>query len=228
MRFQRREVVFALLVVAVPAVASIWAAEIAAAPWWLKVLLTLIWIVSAGKVIFGGLLKDERLLHLAEATRVKRNQLRRQALEDAYEGILGGTRFGRSWSFTVYVFDEEQNLLVPSWPLPDSEKVERIKSFPPWVGATGQAWEREQLIVRKGKEVSDGTHGLTEEQQAYFADRGTVVSIPIWSDLDEKIGVLSAIRDDEHNYFDDQARRSDLAAVASSIGALIVSLGAIE
>lgn len=236
--FRTRDVLAGLVVLGIPAGATIWAAELASqpdwwldgVPWWLaKLSLSVAWAVAGGVIVRDGLLQGARIDRLTEESRLKRNTLRTQALQDAYEGMLtADIRFPRKWEFTIYVYDEEEGLLVPSWPAPANDELGVLKSFKPGFGATGQAWESEALIVRIGPEVHDETYGLTPEQQAHFATRGTVVATPIWSDVDQKLGVLSAICDGEDEHFEKSANRSHLQLTASSVGALIVGLTPIE
>ena len=176
-----------------------------------------------------GLVRDRRIDTLSEESRIKRNLIQTQASDAAFTGMLNSQHpFPRKWAFTIYVFDEEQSLLVPSWPRPDSDDHRQLKSFAPGKGATGQAWEEEVMILRTGDDVSSTTHGLSEAQQQHYSGKRSVAATPIFTDTDQKLGVLSAICADEDDYFDKPNNRAHFKETAASIGALIVNLGVID
>lgn len=232
-----RDLVAGVLVLAIPTGASVWASAIESqpdwwpgVPWWsLKAALSLIWIVAAALIVRDGLIRDRRIDTLSEESRTKRNLIRTQASDAAFAGMLDPQHaFPRKWDFTIYVFDEEQSLLVPSWPPPDSDDHRQLKSFAPGKGATGRAWEREAMIVRTGDDVSGATYGLSEAQQQHYAGKHSVVATPIFTYADRKLGVLSAICEDEDDHFDKPNNQAHFKETATSIGALIVSLGVMD
>jgi len=140
---------------------------------------------------------------------------------------VGSINLKSKYDWTVFVYDDERDLLVPWWPAPDPAAdvdLLTVQSFQPGKGATGEAWSNRQTIVRTGAAVHNGSHGLTEAQQAHFAGRNTVVATPIYDDDDDLIGVLAGIRDEVDLTYDNTNDRYTLEATASVIGTLLVTL----
>ena len=199
-----------------------------------KSLLMASWVVAAGYLVYDQVSRNIRsdgtydaIDKLAVETRVRLRRQAADARDAAFQGFLTPDYwFPRKWSWTVYLYDEESELLSPTWPAPKDQDAAALISFASGNGATGLAWADEVTVVRTGSEVHDGTHGLNDEQQAHFKNRQAVVATPIWADTD-KIGVLAGIADDVDELFnDDQARRAQLERTATILGTLLTTLKA--
>lgn len=59
-------------------------------------------------------------------------------------------------------------------------------------GAVGRAWSEERYVVAHGAAVSDGTFGLSPEQQQRYADLAVVAAVPVANASGQPIAVLSA------------------------------------
>lgn len=228
LRLQSRDVVAAFGALAIPTVATVFASDIADWPGWAKWLTITVWTICAGLLVADTLRRDQKIDQATTAVVQKRERRRNEAIDMALRRIfVGELELPRKWDWTVYLYDSEQGLLVPAWPTPDPADSElfEVKAFAPGQGATGQAFENRQVIVRLGDEVHDDTHGLTEAQQTYFADRNAVVAAPIYADDDHTvIGALAAIADDADDYFDRPKNRQQLEATATVVGTLLEML----
>lgn len=227
-RLQSRVVVAAFGALAIPTVATIFASDLEDWPGWTKWLLLAGWTACACLLVSDTLRRDQKIDQATTAVIQQRERRRNEAIDMALRRIfVGELELPRKWDWTVYLYDSEQDLLVPVWPIPDPADAElfEVKAFTPGKGATGQAFENRQVIVRLGDEVHDGTHGLTEAQQAYFASRNAVVAAPIYADDDNTvIGALAAITDDADDYFDRPKNRHQLEATAAVVGTFLEML----
>lgn len=227
-RFKRRDVVAALGALAVPTFATIYASDIEDWPGCAKAGLMIIWLLCAVILAVDTAQRDDRIKQATSSVIQQRERRRNEAIDMALRRIFTSKlELPRKWDWTVYVFDDEKGVLLPAWPRPDpaNEEQSDVKVFAPGKGATGQAYSAGQTIVRLGVEVHDGTHGLTEAQQEYFASRNAVVATPIFADDDKTvIGVLAAIADDADDYFDQPANQQQLRATANVVGTLMETL----
>lgn len=227
-----RDLLAALGALAVPTVATIFATDVAGWPWWPKWLLLILFAVAATVLVVDGLRRDRSIEQNIERTAdVLVQQRRRQrnvAMDMAFRRMfnVGKIELRRKYDWTVFVFDDAQQLLVPVWPIPDPADAElfTVKAFEPGKGATGQAWRNKQTIVRTGAEVHNDAHGLSIEQQRYYAGRNTVVATPIFDDDDDLIGVLAGITDDVDTTYEQPNERHTLEATASVVGTLLATL----
>lgn len=225
---QSRDVVAAFGALAIPTAATIFASDLEDWPGWAKWLAVAVWALCAGFLVADTLRRDQKIDQATTAVIQQRERRRNEAIDMALRRIfVGELELPRKWDWTVYLHDSELNLLVPVWPTPDPADSElfEVKAFAPGQGATGQAFENRQVIVRLGDEVHDATHGLTDAQQHYFAGRNAVVAAPIYADDDNTvIGALAAIADDADDYFDKPKNRQQLEATATVVGTFLEML----
>lgn len=93
--------------------------------------------------------------------------------------------------FRLFLYDGSR--LVPAVEPPDNSESAG------WLlgqGATGVAWSTGGYVLVEGDAVSDGTYGLTAEQQQRYRRLQVVAAAPIFDDLGEPIGVLTASSED--------------------------------
>lgn len=226
LRLRSRDAVAAFSALAIPTVATVFASDLEDWPGLAKWFTLVLWTLSAGVLVGETLRRDRKIDQATTALVQKRERRRNEAVDMALRRIfVGELELPRKWDWTVYIYDSEQDLLVPAWPTPDpADARSELKAFEPGQGATGQAFKNRQVIVRLGDEVHDGTHGLTDAQQTYFARRNAVVAAPIYGDDDSVIGVLAAIADDADDYFDRAKNRQQLGATATVVGTLLEML----
>lgn len=228
---RRQDLALAAFVLAVPTAATIFANALQSAPAWVRWLLMISWVLAAAFIVTDQVQRNKRsdesidnFNSLTDTTRVRLKRQADDARAAAFDGFLKPDYwFPRKWNWTVYLYDEETHLLSPFWPASENPKAAALISFAPGNGATGQAWQQEETVVRSGSEVHDATHGLSLEQQEHFKDKLSVVATPIWANT-RKIGVLAGIAADANRHFDAEKERSHLARTATILGTLITTL----
>lgn len=237
-RFRVRDIAAAIVALAIPTLATIFASDVEAWPAWPKVLLSLVWVACAAVLAVDNRRRDDRrdqalddvasaLFPEPDTPAAQRRDLRIESIDLAFRNIFAPDfEFPRKWSWTVFLFDSEVDLLVPIWPTPDADDTTMlaVKSFSPGVGATGMAWSEVSTISRTGPVVHDGTYGLTAAQQTRYASRNSVVATPVFTEYGTAVGVLAGVADDEDDRFDQPRDRAHLESVATSIGTLLTAL----
>lgn len=234
-RFGLRDFSSAAFVVLVPTLATVYAEWVKDWAGWQRHVLFSAWMLAAGILVVDQVRRNSRSDRsfdaLDDLTADERQQQRQLAL-DARAATMRAFLtpdfwFPRKWDWTVYLYDETIDMLTPLWPHDANSEQGKTVSFAPGRGATGQAWRDEETVVRVGPEVHDGSHGLTDRQQAHFSKRNSVVATPIWSDK-QKMGVLAGIADDYDRQFENEESRSHLQRTATIIGTLLATLSRAE
>jgi putative methionine-R-sulfoxide reductase with GAF domain len=127
---------------------------------------------TAADVDAGGAVVATRVLLASETM---------ERLLEPHHGPLAGV------AFHLYLFDGEQDLLVPAFEgQPSPQRAWRIGT-----GAVGEAWERGEYVLARDEQVSDGTFGLTPDQQARYQELSVVAAMPVTNARGEVIAVLA-------------------------------------
>ncbi len=220
-----RTVVFALVLAAAPTAFSIFP-EMGGMPLAGRIGIAAVWLVLAVLAAISTQRHERQLESILESQRLNRERLRASALDYALGNLLRpgteGTPPGFQW--TVYLFDESTELLMPVFPEGVADPLDH-RLFAVGNGATGLAYQRKSLIVVLGDAVSDDSHGLTPEQQARFKEYRSVAGTPIWDPSENPIGVLTAIARNEDAYFETGPGRAVINQLAEVVGTLLTSLG---
>jgi hypothetical protein len=230
-RVRGQDLIAALIALAVPTFATIFATDVATWTGLQKWGLISLFVVAAIVLLFDGIQRDKKIdasiKRSAEVLSTQRQQQRSDALSMTLKRICndGPTTLKTTYTWTVFIYDAQLDLLVPWWPAPDLDNPETYTtlSYEPGQGATGEAWSANKTIVRTGSSVHDGNHRLNEAQQKHNARRNTVVATPIYSDDNQKRGVLSGVRDKEDPSYNETNDIHTLRATASVIGTLMVT-----
>jgi hypothetical protein len=183
-----------------------------------------VWIVTAVVTVTAATKRDEAIQQLSDDRKAQLRQLRLIATTELLAALLrpGTKNIPAHYEFTVYLFDEDQDLLRPICPTIDFRDAPDPRVFAPGNGATGSAWRDRQTVVVTGSEVANAKYGLTPEQQEYFAGYQTAVPTPIWEDATTPFGVLTALGTDDDGYFSDQGSgRDSLQVLSDTIGVLL-------
>lgn len=216
----------ALALVAVPTFFSI-LPEAVEWPIWIRGLLGLVWLAVAVVLAWFGLIRDDRIDRWThrQATE-QRNRLARIG-STVFDAILNprGHWLPPCYEFSIYVFHDDTGELRPVWP--NKFVDERVRYFKPGTGATGKAWNAGETFVALGTSVSDATHGLTEAQQAFFADGEVAAATPILDPTGRlRLGVLSAysVTKDATFEADDPRGVERLRDLAAALGPVVESV----
>lgn len=95
---------------------------------------------------------------------------------------------------------------------------EDVRDFSPGCGATGTAWDTDEVVVVTGTAVANGEYGLSDEQQALWAEYQSVAAAVVWEEDSSKVGVLTAISKSNDGYFDRSGGRDSLQVLAEVVG----------
>ncbi len=156
-----------------------------------------LWVIALAATVWGTVRRDARLDQVTAAAAATQAKARRYALDDVLRGLFDPRYPGMtsSYEFTVYVHDESQGRLIPIWPalhLPAGE--EDSREFDVGKGATGSAFAQRKVFWVLGDDVSNDTHNLDPEQQAFYAEYRTAASAPIFDVLGEDpVGVITTL-----------------------------------
>jgi hypothetical protein len=120
------------------------------------------------------------------------------------------------YKFRLYTLDAERQHLMPAYAPEESD----AESWQVGYGVTGQAWKRGEYVTARGDQVSDGTFGLTPQQQNRYAHLNVVAALPIRSDREQMIAILtgsSSIDDGRLLSQDGWDRHQELAQITGRI-----------
>jgi hypothetical protein len=125
-------ITFALGVVAVPTVYTLFAPELVDHPVWVRVLVLAGWVVIAVIALWLATRREEeqgeQLDHLMRDREEEQTERLWRSLHDAFERLLiRPPRIPGTYVFTFYIFDGTN--LVPEWP--DDPQRQALKTFPP-------------------------------------------------------------------------------------------------
>lgn len=194
----------------------------------IRLVLLMIWGATALATIAAASHRDEAIQSLSDDRRAQLRSLRRIAYAEVIESLLrpGAQGIPDHYEFTVYVFDDQQGLLVPTWPRIDFRGAPDLRTFAPGKGATGTSWRDERMILVTGSEVSNATYDLTPEQRKYFKGYRVAVAVPILADATNPFGVLTALsKEDEDGFFSDEGPgRSSLLVLADVVGVVLKAI----
>lgn len=220
-------VVLGLLLVGLPGMFTFFAEE-AAGSLAVRAWIAASWTAVAVVAVAAAAKRDRRMegftQMLAEDRLVLRRQLRRVAFSDAMQALTHpGWADLEGWELTVYMYDREDGVLTPVFPAWTEDGLD-TRFFEPGKGATGTAWEREELVVVRGDAVSNEKHRLTPQQQRHWANYRRVASHPLYKDSSEKFGVLTALSKCEDDRFDTPQGRAFLRELADTVAVMLLAV----
>ena len=128
------------------------------------------------------------------------------------------------YTMTIYI-EDGGGRLVPSYPDPDHLGPNGERVFRRGIGATGKAFETGQFVVATGNAVSDAPHGLSPDQQAYFADCRSVASAPILRGT-SVLGVVSAVSTIDDGWWNNVDHVANLRNLADDLAVVLTALAA--
>jgi GAF domain-containing protein len=188
----------------------------------LRCALFAIWVAVAIWVARTAVQRDNLLDRLIGATQRRQDRRRRIAADLIIQQLCrpGAKSIPHEFEFTVYSAPDDAGRLSPVFPRVDDENDLRI--FEVGHGATGTAWANLTTVVVRGEAVSSDKYLLSEAQQEFHRGYKTVVAVPILSDDDRPLGVLTAISKTESRHFDDGRGGQDaLRSIADALGVVL-------
>jgi hypothetical protein len=155
-----------------------------------KLLVLVGWLVAAIVVIRAGVGDSERVRDLLGTVRHRRETSREAAVRFILRELLRpeAAGFPDHYEFRLFLPDKHKQRLLPAYQSPGRSPSEG------WAinqGATGVAWSSGSYVRVRGAKVSDGTYGLTDEQQKQHRNLQVVAAAPVLNARVEPIAVLS-------------------------------------
>lgn len=121
----------------------------------------------------------------------------------------------------LYLFDEDEDLLLPVLAPPDAANATAWKVGQ---GATGAAYASGDYVIATGAAVSDGTYGLTADQQERFRRLAAVAAAPVYNAGGRVIGVVTASTSTLDHRLDTEEGRRDHTLAALLVSRVLVEL----
>lgn len=162
---------------------------------------------------------------LSDNVQRQREHLRKATTVEVLRSLLAPGMAGlpEDYVFTVYLPDGQQlRPIYPPLQLRPGEPDPRV--FAVGDGATGSAWMSRRTFVVTGEFVHSDRHGLSPEQQEYFAACNSVVATPIYDADGLPIGVLTAIAEVNDGCFDEPGACYTLERLAEIVGVVLKSI----
>jgi hypothetical protein len=192
-----------------------------------KLLVLTAWLLAALVVLRAGAVDSERVQDLVGAFRRRRDDGREAAgrfiLRDLLRPQAAG--FPEHYEFRLFLPDATGKWLVPEYESPGQFPSE---GWGIGQGATGTAWSSRSYVRVRGTAVSDGTYGLTSEQQQRYQDLQVVAAAPVLNARVEPIAVLSVSSHQDDGFLfsgDGPLRHQELAEVVARVLIDIFAIG---
>ncbi|SRR6266496_57274 len=202
--------------VALPALFTLFP-EMTDAPLWVRALIVGIWLPIVARTSRRALTQSEQVEELIGPALDRRQQQKILASRRLLLLLLTEkTRLPSHYKFRLYTFDPERQALMPAYAPEESD----AESWQLGYGVTGQAWKRGEYVTARGDDVSNGTFGLTPQQQTRYHHLKIVAALPIRNDRDQMIAILtgsSPIDDGRLINQDGWDRHQELAQIAGRI-----------
>ena len=191
-----------------------------------RIIIALAWLLVASYVVVGTTRTEERMKALMDQKAEDLAALSELSYERILSALVGSPErsLPGNYEVTVYLYDEEARVLLPSYPSP-AEDATDLRAFASGKGATGTAWDRGDLVLVTDDAVSDDSYGLTPDQQDYFRGFAAVVATPILEPSSRSaVGVLAAISRVNDGYFEADESKKELQLLADVIGFVITRI----
>lgn len=191
-----RTVLLALAVVAVPTYFAVFPGS---ADWDWKIRAGILgcWLLLAAGVGAAATRLDDRVAEYVGAQLDKRASARSLAARVAIRSVIAcAPPKLAKYEWRLYLYDDELKRLLPSYET-SSGNVEQATPWPVGKGATGRCYQIGETVIVRGAECSDGTYGLTPEQQQKYRDLAVVAAVPLRTATRQVIGVLTASSTDD-------------------------------
>lgn len=124
--------------------------------------------------------------------------------------------------FRLYLYDEDCDRLLPAL---EPDRTPTISEG--WAigqGVTGEAWRREAYVLATGRECSDDTYHLDEDQQERYRHLAAVAAAPVVSADGSVVAVLSGSSGDPNNRLGSPEGFDAHIGLAAAMARLLVDL----
>jgi hypothetical protein len=193
----------------------------------LKLLVLCTWLLAALFVVYAGASETEQVLDLLGTVRRRWDHGRRAAGRFILRALMRPeiAGFPDHYEFRLFLPDPTGARLIPEY------ESQGQSASPGWAigqGATGTAWASRSYVRVRGDAVSDGTYGLTREQQQHARTLKVVAAAPVLNARVEPVAVLSVSSSDDDGFLfdgDGPQRHAELAEVAARVLIDIFAIG---
>lgn len=181
------------------------------------------WFLIAVAIVFAETVRGEAIQELTADRAALLKYLRLTGMSDVLSALLrGGTRdIPESYEFTLYLFVDNRNELWPYYPKLNPRRDRDPRIFVSGKGATGTAWQDQEVVVVRGDDVSNEAYGLTAVQQEFYKGFRSVASAVVWEENTRPIGVVTALGKVDDGYFAREGGRDSLRMLAQALGVVL-------
>jgi hypothetical protein len=187
-------------------------------PLWIRIAVAVVWALVAAFVVHSSVRQGERVDNLVGRTRERRDEQRMLARNRLLRLLLEHeTGLPENYQWRIFMYDEETDLLVASYA---PEGAASATSWEIGKGAVGHAFETNEHVLVRGPACSDGTYGLTPEQQERYQELHVVAAMPLRNPYGDPFAVLagSSTNDDGQLATPDGHRRHvELATIVQRV-----------
>lgn len=214
-------VLAALLLVLVPTLFSIF-------PSWttwtvgLRVAIVVVWFGGAAIVAWATARQAELVEDLVEGPSARRAKARSAATRELIRALQqpGASDLPGHYELRLFLPDDEgilRHVYGPASSTPSS-------GWRSGRGVTGKAWEINGFILVTGARVSDGTFGLSREQQQRYAHLEVVAATPVETARGAAIGILTASSTTNDEFFEHPDGKLTLVSLAAVIARVLIDV----
>lgn len=191
-------------------------------PQWIRGLIIVIWLGAATVVILATVRQDRRVSSLVEPALDRRRdeqefaaeRLIRAALTDPASPLV-------TYDLHLFVYDQDADRLLPIF---EEAGWEGSKGWAPGKGATGLAYSTGQYVKVQGESISDGSYGLTPEEQERNRHLEIVAAMPVHNARNEVIADLTASRDDDDGRLDTEEGFEELVLLGRVCARILIDV----
>ena len=181
------------------------------------------WFIVAVAIVFAETVRGEAISDLTTERAALLKYLRLTGMNDVLAALLRpGTRdIPDSYEFTLYLFVEARNELSPYYPKLNPRRDPDPRIFAAGKGATGSAWQDQEVVVVRGDDVSNAAYGLSPAQQEFYKGYRSVASAVVWEENTRPLGVVTALSRADDGYFAKEGGRDSLKMLAQALGVVV-------
>jgi hypothetical protein len=192
-----------------------------------KLLVLAGWLLGALVVVRAGARDSEHVRDLVGTVRRRRDAGREAAGRFILRELLrpDAAGFPAHYEFRLFLPDPTGQRLMPEY---ESAGPSPSAGWDIGQGATGTAWASRSYVRVRGTAVSDGTYGLSDEQQEQYRGLRVVAAAPVFNARVEPIAVLSVSSSHDDGFLfegDSSLRHAELAEVVARVLIDIFAIG---